>query len=102
MGVDPARIFARKPGGSRYVGDVYEMGDGLLPGCGHAEDTCRRTTSRPQPPAERRLVSRRELRRHPRQGRLSVCGERANVARSPARLCPLAGPSPSASPLDFP
>ena len=38
-GVDPAEIFAGKSGGSCYVGDVDEARDGLLAGCGQADDT---------------------------------------------------------------
>ena len=39
IGVDPAEIFAGKSGGSWYVGDVDEARDGLLTGCGQADDT---------------------------------------------------------------
>jgi hypothetical protein len=37
IGVDPAKIFARKPAG--LVGDVDLAGDGCLPGRGQANDT---------------------------------------------------------------
>ena len=39
IGVDPAKIFATKPSGSRYVGDVDQAGDGCRPGRGQANDT---------------------------------------------------------------
>src|SRR3954453_3156016 len=39
VGVDPAKMFGRKAGGSGYVVDVDQPRHRRVPGCGHANDT---------------------------------------------------------------
>jgi hypothetical protein len=79
IGVDPAEIFAGKPVGSRYVGDVDETREGLLPAA--ARLITLPPEDQPTPAiggAQARMAS--ELRRQPQQGPLSACGGKADLA----------------------